>query len=1019
MKKKIPFCVCFAVLQASCTNNSSIPERVSTVLAFSNRVQPDISLVTIRLKTPPLLSNATIKNAKAEVTPYQKKLILDEQAAFEKKLAAISKDIQIIYRYRFVFNGMALAVPKEFIDQITQLPELYNLKMQATVQASSQVGDKALSTKLPAQTSTDFIGATNLHKRGITGKGVRVGIIDTGIDYTHSMFGGSGDPAEFTKMDPDVVVPGTFPTQKVVGGFDFVGRKYDFRKPGSMPKPDANPIDDHTHGTHVAGTVAGKGDGVNVYDGIAPDAELYSLKVFSSNIFSDSSAIMAAMEYAVDPNNDFNPADRLDVVNLSLCVPFGSEFSHLHEASVNLVRGGTLAVFAAGNDGDVPFAVADPSTADGETSLSVAASIDAMDHNWRFPASRFIIKNTNYDFMVSNASSSLPSLNAGDLEGKIVPVGTACNPLTNEQAIQLKGNIALVDLGDCSFNDTVKNAHAAGSTGIVLIKSKQGDPYDIQTEEIVPYPVVMVKLDDGRVIKQGLESADVRVRFFVNTRIDKPELIDSIARFSSRGPRMFDGLIKPEITAPGKQVISAAAGTGNKGVRFAGTSMATPHIAGVYALLRQVYPQITASEARARIMNTAKILGGNQYFDVALQGAGRVQAEKAVDAKVLVYPQALSLGIVPEKMVIRKEITLVNSSSEMKEYKFTANTKPGLTFIVPNNIRIYGGYSQKVILNFKIEAEAGEKNSHELDGFVYVTDVSTQQVDITLPVLAIVKKESHMQVSRSWQYARTAFIYNDNYAAPGEAFVMDFLDTQTLSAKSHPCELAAAGYRKVNREMIKNDNIIQVPILQIAVDIARPTTFWVSCEVSVLLDSNGQGKVTHELIGLGGGVNQHGYANFSDPKTILFDALKMHKIAQNERDPVKLYSEAIVYAGNIKSYTNTKFQLLEIPVESLPTQNGKIIFQIASAQPTFDNADSFDGSDSFLDNSKTSFLGNGKWYEIDLNTLPFLEGDEVVKLKNGETVQIAPKRKSIVFMPFNATMNFWPFQVLDTHVIIP
>ena len=204
---------------------------------------------------------------------------------------------------------------------------------------------------LDLKNSMSFIGVDKVHGLkiqnetgetiAVRGAGVRVGIIDSGIDYTHEMLGGSGDPTAFESINPNETSD-HFPNKKVVGGFDFAGESFN---PGShiykarIPAPDANPLDQGGHGTHVAGTTAGVGDGVNTYDGAAPDADLYALKVFGDEGGGTSDTIViAALEYAADPNGDLDPSDRLDVVNLSLGGAFGKPHNLYGRAIKNIVQ---------------------------------------------------------------------------------------------------------------------------------------------------------------------------------------------------------------------------------------------------------------------------------------------------------------------------------------------------------------------------------------------------------------------------------------------------------------------------------------------------------------------------------------------------------------------------------------------------------------------------------------------------------------------------------------------------------
>ncbi|MEV7024448.1 S8 family serine peptidase, partial [Kitasatospora sp. NPDC093558] len=231
---------------------------------------------------------------------------------------------------------------------------------------------------------------------GNTGKGVRIGVIDSGIDYTHADFGGPGTEAAYRSVERGKPAPaGLFPTAKVIGGKDLVGDDYD-PDPSSphhqpVPHPSDNPIDcdRNGHGTHVAGTAAGFGvtadghtytgpyragldpAGFKVGPGAAPGAQLYAIRVFGCEGSTDRLA--QALDLAADPNGDGDLGDRLDIVNLSLGSRFGSPDDADAVAVDHLAALGTVVVAAAGNEGDVYGIGGSPGTA--ARAIAVAASV--------------------------------------------------------------------------------------------------------------------------------------------------------------------------------------------------------------------------------------------------------------------------------------------------------------------------------------------------------------------------------------------------------------------------------------------------------------------------------------------------------------------------------------------------------------------------------------------------------------------------------------------------------------------
>ena len=212
---------------------------------------------------------------------------------------------------------------------------------------------------------------------GFDGAGMRIAVIDSGLDYTHAMFGGAGTKEAYQTNDASKVEDGTFPTDKV-GGWDFAGK--DYSGEDDVPLPDGDPLDrsGYGHGTHVAGIVGGVGvtkqgqpydgdyyagldySGFLLKPGVAPKAKLFALKIFGDNALGTTNLVLDALEWCADPNGDNDFSDRMDVANLSLGSTLGLEEKHEAEAEVytHLTQLGCLIVSGAGNSNNNNFYLA-------------------------------------------------------------------------------------------------------------------------------------------------------------------------------------------------------------------------------------------------------------------------------------------------------------------------------------------------------------------------------------------------------------------------------------------------------------------------------------------------------------------------------------------------------------------------------------------------------------------------------------------------------------------------------------
>ncbi|MCS7181723.1 MAG: S8 family serine peptidase [Thermoanaerobaculum sp.] len=606
-----------------------------------------------------------------------------QQEAFVAQLRQRGAEFVELYRLQKLANGVALELPPAAISWVKGLPGV--VRVRPLVPKSPLLGTAVPLVRAPQ--------AWQYH--GATGRGVRVGIIDTGIDYLHRAFGGPG--TGYSANDTTKLGDAPYPNAKVVGGWDFAGDDYDAGSDTPSrrtPKPDPDPMDCGGHGTHVASIAAGfgvTGNGqtfpgpfntatpfadLRIAPGAAPEAQLYALRVFGC---SGTTALVArALEWAADPNGDNNPADRLDIVNLSLGSPWGEDDSPDSLAANNASRLGVLVVASAGNSGDTAFITGSPAAA--TAALSVAASVDAGAVVGAFEVLAPSALAGTYP--AAEAAFGPNLANIGDREGFLASPQAGeelgCNPFSASSGAALSGKIALINRGVCSFKRKVLNAQNVGAIGVLIVRQDNGDPFtmgdDPSITDTINIPSQMTVLSVGEQLRARL-TAGVRVRLTARFRnqflYSNPEREDTVASFSSRGPR-GDLLLKPDLSAPGESVFAASHGTGDRGVSLNGTSMAAPLVAGVAALVKQLRPELTPRQLKALLMNTAlddlfgTTKGQPPRHQVSRAGAGRVDAERALGATLLMYarhnPEAvsLSLGLLPAPGSATAAVTMRN-----------------------------------------------------------------------------------------------------------------------------------------------------------------------------------------------------------------------------------------------------------------------------------------------------------------------------------------------------------------------
>ncbi len=255
-----------------------------------------------------------------------------------------------------VFNGMVLNINEEDVEKIKKIPEIKSISPNLEVKSLLMDSVPLIGANRVWQLDSDGNNCTQTEKECLTGKDVTIGIIDTGVDYTHPDLGGCTEPQFLSGI-----------CAKVVGGYDFVDNDY-------------NPIDDNGHGTHVAATAAGNG----ILKGVAPDAKIYAYKVLSASGSGSFSNVIAAIERSVDLNQDGDSSDHLGIISLSLggncefyrynCGPDDP----VSTAIDNVVNAGVVAVVAAGNSGPIEGTILTPGTARKAITVGATDKLDRI-----------------------------------------------------------------------------------------------------------------------------------------------------------------------------------------------------------------------------------------------------------------------------------------------------------------------------------------------------------------------------------------------------------------------------------------------------------------------------------------------------------------------------------------------------------------------------------------------------------------------------------------------------------------
>ena len=622
----------------------------------------DIVTVIVELESEPLADAAMGELDTFISSPACLQLeqdLLNEQASVRAEIEALTGKTEtasvngasdLTYSYTTVLNGFSMKLPYGKLDEVRSLNGVKNVWVaeQYSLPEDLSADDDTISMS----SSTGMVGSTEVNAMGYDGTGTIVAILDTGFMKAHEAFSVMPTNTKYSKDDIASLLQSQSLASKVTDADSvYINEKapygYDYANGDADPEAVGQ-----AHGVHVAGTVAGNNG--KDFHGVAPNAQLMIMKIFGDNSGSTSDDIILA---GVDDSVKLGA----DSINMSLGSPAGfTDYGDENESEEeNLTyygvytraeKAGVNVLVAAGNEtsstnynahNNLTYAeypdnaiVASPSTL--EASLSVASVDNVKSTSYYMLLGE---EKLAYNNAVNSASSTpydiLDTMDGKTLEYVMVP---GLGEEVDYEGLDVTGKIAVVQRGGLNFGTKAENASKAGAAACIIYDNVNGAIINAALESFFIPTVTVTKIAGAKLAA----ASEKKVSFSKENYglVDNP-IGGGVSSFSSKGPAP-DLTIKPEISAPGGGIRSSVLGANNAYEVYSGTSMATPHMAGEAALLRQYieknYPDVKGEAlgdlVNSLLMSTAspsRELDGT-YYPVRRQGAGVANIANAIES---------------------------------------------------------------------------------------------------------------------------------------------------------------------------------------------------------------------------------------------------------------------------------------------------------------------------------------------------------------------------------------------------
>ena len=675
-------------------------------------VQFNVDPAKIQIIKQSLANGEATKNDHAFAAEYSEaqKKVADSHAKFKNfvntKLntttiggKSVSTGIKITREYTDAFNGVALSLPASEVEKLTENSEVASIwptvEYKAVNQEDESKEDESKEDELKEDeskedTSSDFgnptsaltwLGIDKLQADGHSGiiksgpragEKVKVGVLDTGIDYNHpdlkdAYIGGHDFVNNTVDGDGNIVfVDDLDPMETTYDDWEVAKTKPD---PIVGPPPADYKQYITSHGTHVSGTIAANTTNNNeVYsaNGVATNVDLYGYRVLGPGGRGRSDGVLNGIDQAVK--------DQMDVINLSLGANVNDPMYPTSIAINNATLLGVVCAVAAGNTGPSQATVGSPGTS--PLAITVGAST--------YPESTPVmtIKNDSNSYQARLFGKNFTQEDDA-YKGKTFPiVDVGLGSADNYIGIDMTGKMALVHRGGDYLQTKMANAKNAGAAGMIIWNNTE----DTDTQGYIS-SFLGVSMDNVYSVSltqsQGQALSDAITGDPKNATITFPDTMDTpiakngdeLANFSSTGP-VQDWTIKPDVVAPGVNISSTAPyfiwepqDKATHDYQYAyqimsGTSMATPHVAGIAALVLAANPNYSPADVKTALMNTAKDINtDSNKYSVYQVGAGRVDPVRAIltDIKIQVLDKAYTYDNPADSNTIRQVDNLTGS----------------------------------------------------------------------------------------------------------------------------------------------------------------------------------------------------------------------------------------------------------------------------------------------------------------------------------------------------------------------